>query len=138
MKLLELKKLAEIHYNNPRIVKDYANALKSKGLILPTEGLLKRLNKLTSLEEEVDQVLQVMGVPHIDVTYERLYLTDTADEWKRILEFLGRPAPDLSMADVRATMDLLATNAPFHNETLGNYEEVRSRLIGTKFENLLH
>ena len=39
---------------------------------------------------------------------------------------------------LHSAMNDLATGIPFHNVTLGNYEEVKKVLEGTEFESLLH
>jgi len=42
------------------------------------------------------------------------------------------------MEDVRDVMEFAATSVRHHNESLGNYEEVKKVLFGSKFEGLLH
>jgi len=112
----------------------------SKGMILPTKRLFSTLKVLSDHEDEVDHMLQEMGVPHIQVSYERMYHSDTADEWKRILRFFGREqiATNLTLVEVQEAMTHADTSYPWHNVTLGNYEEVKNVLAGTEFERLLH
>ena len=42
-------------------------------LVLPTKELLNRLKTLSDAEDRVDRMLEEMEVPHVQVTYERLY-----------------------------------------------------------------
>jgi hypothetical protein len=110
------------------------------GLIIPTEDLLDRLKSLQDEEDAVDHELEEKGVPHIKVGFEKLYHSDDADEWKRVLQFLGfeTAAQNLTRSDVQVAMNHVATNNPHHNMTLANYEEVRAVLDGTPYEHLLH
>ena len=112
----------------------------SSGIKLPTSNLVHNLEWMTKNEDDIDNLLVEMGVPHVAVTYERLYGGgDTAvAEWKRIFDFLGRGPQKLTIEILDGAMHQSVTHHASHKETLGNYEEVRDLLTGTKFENLLH
>jgi hypothetical protein len=112
----------------------------SMGIVLPTDNLLERLTNATLIEDVVDAKLNKLGVSYLSVTYEQLYVSNTAvDEWKRIFEFLGRgPTTDLTLAKLQKAMPFAATHHAHHNVTLANYDQVRRVLQGTKMEALLH
>jgi len=108
------------------------------GLRLPTETLLAELRRRTAEEDNVDRLLEELGVPHIKVSFEKLYYSDDAEEWLRLFRFLGTgPTEGLTRNDVQDAMAHAATHNPQHNVTLGNYHEVRELLMGTEFESLL-
>jgi hypothetical protein len=79
-----------------------------------------------------------MSVPHVQVSYEKLYHQDNAEEWMQIFRFLGvGPGTGLT----RQQVDDVAhefTASPHHRESNYNYDEVEKVLKGTRFENLLH
>jgi len=109
------------------------------GLHVPTENLMITLKKMRKDGRKYNRLLLKMNVPHIKVSYEKLFYGDNANEWKRIFLFLGRgPAHNLSRNLVEKAMEHVGTSSPFHNVTISNYEEVRDMLIGTNFERLLH
>ena len=113
----------------------------SSGLHLPTKYLLKDLHDTVRSEDTVDKFLVRRGVPHLPVTYERLYSGDETaiEEWQNVFEFLGRgPAEGLTIEQLRNSQSTLVTHYAFHNQTLANYEEVRKVLKGTKYQGLLH
>ena len=117
----------------------------SSGITLPTKGLVRSLRQKTKKENAVDKYLVRSGIPHVSVTYERLYGNIFGDneaavaEWRRVFEFVGRgPTRELTFAQLQHATGKQATNYPFHNITLQNYEEVRKTLAGTEFEGLLH
>ena len=113
----------------------------SSRIVLPTFGLLRALRKATKENEEVEQFLTRMNVPHVSLSYEKLYGGDTAavEEWKRIFQFLGQgPTDELTLEQLQGAMSTEVTFYKWHNKTLANYEQVRNVLMGTEFESLLH
>lgn len=64
MRLTEFKKLAELHPDNPRIVRDYANALISEGMILQSrrtmQNLYHHLIKINR-QDEAEQLIRQHG-----------------------------------------------------------------------------
>jgi len=109
------------------------------GLHVPMENLMITLKKMRKDGRKFNKLLLKMNVPHIKVSYEKLFYGDNVDEWKRIFLFLGRgPVHNLSRNLVEKAMEHVGTSSPFHNVTISNYEEVRDMLIGTNFERLLH
>ena len=109
------------------------------GIHMPLGSLLSKLRYLATLEKIFEKNLQMLNVPHIKVTYEKLYQSKDAEEWMRIFRFIGRgPGYDLSMDQVEKAMEHVGTSVPFHNVSISNYNEVRDILRGTEFEALLH
>jgi len=114
----------------------------STGLELPTETLLDTLQEYETLENKVDELLMKMKIPHVQVTYERLYYNgDDTSEWRKIFKFLGvGPAhsKDLTRRHLEGAMEHVATSIPMQNVTLKNFYAVSKILKGTEFEGLLH
>jgi len=113
----------------------------SSGLELPTQDLLKTLRQHIMKEDEVDNYLVSMNIPHVSVSYEKLYSGDktAVDEWKRLFAFLGRgPFNDLTFEQLESAIATEVTHYPWHNQSLANYDEVREALVGTELEWLMH
>jgi len=109
------------------------------GIYIPLDTLLNKLRYLSTLENIFDKNLKKLNVPHIKVSYEKLYHGDDAEEWMRIFRFLGRgPGSNLSRNIVDKAMEHVGTSNPLHNVSMSNYEKVRDILRGTEFESLLH
>jgi hypothetical protein len=109
------------------------------GVELPAYKLLSLLKTLTKEENDVDKRLKEYGVPRISASFEKLYYSDDASEWRKILQFLSPNAAKRigSISDVRKAMQHQATSHPSHKKTIRNFDEVREILNGTKFEKLL-
>ena len=99
--------------------------------------LLKELTKLDAMENAVDDLLDKMGVPTIRVSFEKLFSNSDVSEWKMLFGELGIGPSNLTRSDVDRAGHA-ATSLPYHNITLGNYDEVKMALNGTKFASLLH
>jgi hypothetical protein len=111
----------------------------NKRMELSADKLLHMLEEMTAQDAELDDVLERLNVPHIQVSFEKLYHADSAEEWMRIFHFLGvGPAQDLTIDKVQAAMEHLPTSNPKHEDTLMNYDEIVSVLKGTEFEEFLH
>ena len=107
------------------------------------------INILESLEEETnhaDRLLDEYNVPHIDVSYERLYTSrDIAVEWNRLFAFLGvGPASSsmkndhrLTSEELIANMEHAATSSLSLRDKVQNYDEVVNILHGTEYEKYL-
>jgi len=109
------------------------------GLHVPIENLLKKLKQLHKIQKNSEEKLEDLRVPHIKVSYEKLFNDDISKEWEKIFRFIGRgPIHNLSKELLEKAMEHVATSSPFHNVTILNYEEVRDILVGTSFEKLLH
>lgn len=106
---------------------------------LPTYKLISLLKTLTKEENDVDKRLKAYGVPRISASFEKLYYSDDASEWKKVLQFLSPKSAKRigSISDVRKAMTHQATSHPSHRKTIRNFDEVRKILNGTKFEKLL-
>ena len=121
---------------------DCLNKHKSAKPTLPTrKGRL--INILENLEEETnhaDRLLNECNVPHIDVSYEKLYTSyDIAIEWKRLFTFLGvGPMNDqLTSKELIANMEHAATSSLSFRDKVQNYDEVVNILHGTEYEKYL-
>ena len=121
---------------------DCLNKHKSAKPTLPTrKGRL--INILENLEEETnhaDRLLNECNVPHIDVSYEKLYTSyDIAIEWKRLFIFLGvGPMNDqLTSKELIANMEHAATSSLSCRDKVQNYDEVVNILHGTEYEKYL-
>ena len=99
--------------------------------------LLKELTKLDDMENAVDDLLDRMGVPTIRVSFEKLFSSSDVREWTRLFGELGIGPTNLTRSDIDRAGHA-ATSLPYHNITLGNYDEVKMALNGTKFASLLH
>jgi len=109
------------------------------GLHVPIENLLEKLKQLHKIQKNSEKKLEDLRVPHIKVSYEKLFNDDISMEWEKIFRFIGRgPVHNLSKELLEKAMEHVATSSPFHNVTILNYEEVRDILVGTSFEKLLH
>ena len=109
------------------------------GVELPTYKLIGLLKTLTKEENDVDKRLKEYGVPRTSASFEKLYYSEDASEWRKILQFLRPEAAKQigSISDVRKAMTHQATSHPSHRKTIRNFDEVRKILNGTKFEKLL-
>lgn len=91
------------------------------------------------MEQWTDSILDEYNVPAIHVSFERLFTNDEdTSEWSRVFDYLGvGPRHNLTRKDIEKAGHA-ATSIPVHNVTLRNYDEVKSVLIGSEFEHLLH
>jgi len=96
-------------------------------LTLPTENLLEELRASTKEEDEVDRLLEEIGVPHVKVSYDKLYYGSDAEEWMRIFNLLGKgPVEGLTHEQVMNAQEHVATHNRSHEATLQNFEEVKN------------
>ena len=108
-------------------------------LTLSVKDLVEFLETETLQEDKVDELLVNMSVPHVQVTYEKLYHQGDAEEWMKIFQFLGvGPGTGLTREQVDGIMTHAWTSSPHHRESIFNFEEVKKALEGTRFESLLH
>lgn len=111
---------------------------KVSDMVLPVERLVSTLYTLTHTRAYSLRQLEAFGVKRVDVAYEKLYYSPTADEWMRLLRFMGMaPTANLSMSYVKKHLKYVSTNMPMRNITLANYDEVVQTLNGTNWEKLL-
>lgn len=116
------------------------NHLKQAKMVNFTTGqeLLKWLRSDKDTEEKIFKRLHDVGVDYIHVTYEKLYMSDNAEEWMRIFRFLGRgPGHDLTMDAVQENFSMMKTSNKTHKDVMENYVDVKKTLQGTEFEHLL-
>lgn len=82
--------------------------------------------------------LHNFGVQHIHITYENLFHTESADEWVRLLKFLGRePSINMTMNTVRSTFSMAPTHKKSQKETIKNYDALKKSINGTEWQTLL-
>jgi len=83
--------------------------------------------------------LETSKAKFVQVSYEKLFNGDDAEEWMRLLAFLNvGTSSGLTMVDVRAAFSMAATHKHGRNETISNFHEVEQTLIGTEFEHYLY
>jgi hypothetical protein len=109
----------------------------------PKEELINSVVSVAMESKQADRLLTELLVPHVKVSYEKLYFDDDiAVEWRRLFSFLGVGPSDESLTsyDLRARME----HAPTSNHSvslrdkLQNYEEVAETLRGTEYEIYLY
>jgi len=106
---------------------------------LSTDFLVTGLATFTKDEDSYDKVLEDMNIPHIHVSYEKLFQTYSASEWQRILHFLDIEKR-VTFKKVGRIADQVIERSQNrnHRKILKNYDEVKHALTGTGFEGLLH
>ena len=121
-----------------------------KGIFIDVSDPAKKTNFLTHMKQSIEksytieQRLDTFGVKHINVEYEKLFNTearddDYAEEWNRMLNFLGFESTEkLTMGDIRSTFEYAPTTEKSHEKIISNYEQVKAVLEGTEFFDLLH
>lgn len=106
---------------------------------ISVDDTLEYLESMTKQEDDVDALLDDMNVPHVHVTYDKMYHTDTAEEWMKVFAFLGvGPEEGLTRQQVSNAMGMKPTSNPRHKDSVFNFDELREALTGTKYEGLLH
>lgn len=115
------------------------HAAFDQDLVFPVgDTLLRWMRSAVRNDHLIKKRLLDLNVKFIEITYERLYNADDADEWMRTFEFLRiGPAKNLSMDDIRATFSMASTHSKSRDQTIANYAEVKKTLAGTEFEHFL-
>jgi len=110
------------------------------GVEFPMKGeLLSWLKTEKTNNDEIREQLSLYGIKYITVSYEKLYHSETAEEWMRIFSFLGKgPSQDLTIEEVRSTFSMAATTSTKRSESISNYGNVENALKGTQYEYLLY
>jgi len=117
---------------------------KETGMQISVPNMLSNLKEFVSQEDKVDQTLEELGVPHVNVSYELLFSQDdhvVVAEWGKIFNFIGvgiKDGKQLTVDLIRKAPNTAATSISDHKIIMKNYEEVKAALSGTPFENLLH
>jgi hypothetical protein len=106
------------------------------------EKLYETLSAIKEWEDQLDRFLKEVQVPHISVTYDRLYYPSTpeegAAEWNSILEFLDWDDRRVGWEEVQRSMGLAeTTTSRFHDDIIANFDELYRVLNGTDLEGLL-
>ena len=102
--------------------------------------LVNLIGDIIEESDNADRLLDDLRVPHVDVSYERLYLApDIAVEWRRLFSFLGvgRSDEGLTSTDLISRMEHQATSDRSIRGKVRNYEEVEEILRGTEYEKFL-
>lgn len=123
---------------------------RQKGISIDVSVPEKRSNFINHLKQAVEkdhairERLDMFGVKHINVEYEKLFDADArddeyAEEWIRILNFLGFESVEkFTIGDIRRTFEYAQTTEKSHEKIISNYEQVKAALEGTEFFDLLH
>jgi len=108
-------------------------------IVFPIGGeLLSWIRGAVNDNHKIKKRLHDLDVKFIEISYERLYNANDAEEWMRIFKFLGiGPSDNLSMDNIRATSSMASTHSKGKNETIANFVEVENTLAGTEFEHFL-
>ncbi len=110
-----------------------------RALLFPTgRDLLQELDEDLQNHKNLLAVLQRHNIEYVKVTYEKLYNSQSVEEWMRIFKHLGRgPSVGLTMTEVTRAMGLARTSQGKKSKLVRNYKSVRKTLKGTKYEGLL-
>jgi len=132
-------KVIRIRRNPLDVVISQQRAKLDSKIMLATDFLVTGLATFTKDEDSYDKVLEDMNIPHIHVSYEKLFQTYHAAEWQRILHFLDIEKR-VTFKKVGRIADQVIERSQDrnHREILTNYDEVKHALSGTGFEGLLH
>ena len=108
-------------------------------ITLPTGNELKTwLSHTYKKEDNVRKRLDELNVQYVEVSYDKLYNSDDAEEWMRIFRFLKvGPSKNLTIDDVRASFSMASTSTKSRAENIVNYAEVERTLKGTEYYHLL-
>lgn len=114
--------------------------LAGSNLTIDVNDAIAYLDTMTTEEDDVDKLLDSMNVPHLHVTYERLYLKEhSEEEWMKIFRFLGvGPSEGLTFQQIHHAMGMESTSNAHHRDSVRNFDELKEALLGTKYEDLLH
>ena len=108
-------------------------------MTVPVDDALAYLESMTKEENDVDALLDKMNVPHVHVTYDKLYHDEDANEWMKVFRFLGvGPTQGLNRQQVNGAMAMEWTANAHHRDSVFNFEELAKALAGTDYEDLLH
>ncbi len=108
-------------------------------ILFPTgHHLLNQLDTSLITHEKLVRLLRELNIEHVEVTYEKLYNSESAEEWMRILKHLGiGPLVGLTIEEVTRAMGLSKTNQGNKSQIVRNFEDVYETLKGTTYEELL-
>ena len=114
------------------------HAAHNQELMLPFDFMWESMTNLTEETAAVKSILDEFGVERVEVTYERLYYGDDAEEWMRIFRHLGvGPTHNLTKAEVLSKIEHVETHPRERQDALGNYEAVEAALNETVFAKYL-
>lgn len=87
------------------------HAAFDQGLVIPIgDELLSWIRGAVRNDHQVEKRLHDLNVKCIEISYERLFNANDAEEWIRMFKFLGiGPSQNLSMDDIRATFNMTST-----------------------------
>ena len=115
---------------------------------IPIETLLSDLEDIAGTSRKAREIMDRLHVPHVVIDYEKLFFDDTADEWKRTVDFLledgngkqqrKRRFNDITQETVKSVMQFASTSSGNRSASVANYDEVVKTLLETKFEPLLY
>lgn len=124
------------HCFDEKCKKDHAS--HNKDLMIPFDFLWGSMTNLTQETAQVKQILDELGVERVEVSYERLYYANDAEEWMKIFRYLGvGPRKNLTKADVLSKIEHVETHPASRHDAIGNYEAVEAALNETEFAKYL-
>jgi hypothetical protein len=110
-----------------------------KTIVLPINKLMTMLESTVENNNGVQKLLDELNVPRVDVTYEKLYYAENAEEWMKSMRFLGVGlVQGLTLDTVKQHMKLAPTSIGRDlNKRIANYDQVKAALTSTKYEQFL-
>jgi LPS sulfotransferase NodH len=107
------------------------SALNVRSVVLDPQVLLKQLVWSDKQVRYSRMFLKVMGVPHLDVSYQDL-VDRHAETVREIVGFLGADTSFLCHSKLEKSIKNT------HEQLIENYAEVQAVLSGTRFEGLIN
>ena len=96
--------------------------------------MLNYFEKNSLQTDFASEMLDYYNVSRVTVTYEKLYFTDTAEEWMRIFRYLGiGPQQNLTLDHVFAKTAFQKTSANDRSKRMANYDQVSRTLRCTRY-----
>jgi len=136
------------HYQNQglssRCVKDDEACLeqhKHKLVVPNVPKFYADVHSKWQQENIFDELLLTLKIPHVTVSYERLFYPDNIDEgeedWNNMLQLISPGAPRESWDEIQNAMPYASTSLTRnHKELIENWEEVYDAFRGTEVEHL--
>lgn len=105
---------------------------------LPIAHMMNYFEKNSLQTDFASEMMDYYNVSRVTVTYEKLYFTDTAEEWMRIFRYLGfGPRQNLTLDHVFAKTAFQKTSANDRSKRMANYNEVERTLRCTRYAKYL-
>ena len=110
----------------------------NKDLVLPFDYMWESMTNLTEETAAVKEILDEFGVERVEVSYERLYYSQSAKEWMKIFRYLGvGPRQNLTKAEVLKNIEHVETHPKSREDAIANYVQVEAALNETDMKKYL-